>query len=110
MQARRMARRGAEDEEGDKESAMNAIDGFEGGLRELLGLFKKAQDYVKKVVDGKEAPDLAVGRGLTATLCAEPAIDLEAVEGLCKSSLQDGLMVVYLSDLTRTQISIAEKI
>lgn len=87
-----------------------AIDGFEGGLKELLGLFRRIQEYVRAVSSDKVAGDLAVGRGLTSALCAEPVVDVEAVEKLCNSSLQDALMVVYLSHLTRTQISIAEKI
>lgn len=108
MQARRMSREAAAS--GSAAKDMGTIDGFEGGLRELLALFKRVQEYVRAVVAAKADPDLAVGRGLTAALCAEPVIDLEAVENLCKSALQDALMVVYLSNLTRTQISIAEKI
>jgi len=89
---------------------VDAIDGFNLGLKELLGLFRRIQEYVKAVQDGKVAGDLAVGRGLTAQLCAEPVIATEAIENLCKTSLQDSLMVVYLSNLTRTQISMTEKI
>ena len=29
-----------------------------------------------------------MGRGLTSALCAEPVIDVEAVENLCNASLQ----------------------
>jgi len=87
-----------------------SIDGFEGGLKELLGLFRRIQEYVRAVQSGKVEGDRPVGRGLTTALCAEPVIDTEAVEKLCQSSLQDGLMVVYLSYLTRTQTLIAEKI
>lgn len=89
---------------------ISSLDGFQGGLKELLGLFRRIQEYVRAVQSGKVEGDLAVGRGLTTALCAEPVIDVEAVENLCNSSLQDALMVVYLSNLTRTQISIAEKI
>jgi len=89
---------------------VDSIDGFNLGLKELLGLFRRIQEYVKAVQDGKVAGDLAVGRGLTAQLCAEPVIATEAIENLCKTSLQDSLMVVYLSNLTRTQISMTEKI
>merc|ERR1719188_2955357 len=89
---------------------IGSLDGFEGGLKELLSLFRRIQEYVKAVQSGKVEGDLAVGRGLTSALCSEPVIDVEAVEQLCTSSLQDALMVVYLSNLTRTQISIAEKI
>merc|ERR1719158_1733225 len=93
-----------------KEAAIDSIDGFTLGLKELLGLFRRIQEYVKAVQDGKVQGDLAVGRGLTAQLCSEPVIATEAIENLCKTSLQDSLMVVYLSNLTRTQISMTEKI
>jgi len=93
-----------------KEAAIDTVDGFNLGLKELLGLFRRIQEYVKAVQDGKVQGDLAVGRGLTAQLCSEPVIATEAIENLCKTSLQDSLMVVYLSNLTRTQISMTEKI
>merc|ERR1711865_836137 len=89
---------------------IDSINGFNLGLKELLGLFRRMQEYVRAVQDGKVQGDLAVGRGLTAQLCAEPVIATEAIENLCKTSLQDSLMVVYLSNLTRTQISMTEKI
>jgi translation initiation factor 3 subunit F len=89
---------------------IDAIDGFNLGLKELLKLFRRMQEYVKAVKDGRTEGDLAVGRGLTGQLCTEPVIATEAIENLCKTSLQDSLMVVYLSNLLRTQISMAEKI
>merc|ERR1719171_1646517 len=91
-------------------ASIGQMDGFEGGLRELLELFKKFQGYVRDVQSGKVEGDVAVGRSITRTLCVEPVIDLDAVENLCMNSLQDTLMVVYLSNLTKTQISLAEKI
>lgn len=108
MQARRSTREASI--AGAQPKDIATIDGFEGGLKELLSLFRRIQEYVRAVMSGKVEGDLQVGRGLTTALCAEPVIDVEAVENLCKSSLQDALMVVYLSNLTRTQISIAEKI
>jgi len=108
MQARRATQEASASGSAPKDIA--SIDGFIGGLRELLGLFRRIQEYVRAVQTGKVEGDVAVGRGLTAALCAESVMDIEAVENLCNSSLQDALMVVYLSNLTRTQISIAEKI
>mmetsp|Transcript_29809 Transcript_29809/g.68668 ORF Transcript_29809/g.68668 Transcript_29809/m.68668 type:complete len:328 (-) Transcript_29809:115-1098(-) len=108
MQARRATREAHRNNTEPKE--IGSIDGFEGGLKELLGLFRRMQEYVKAVESGKVPGDLAVGRGLTMSLCAEPIIDLEALEMLCQVNLQDALMVLYLSNLTKTQISIAEKI
>lgn len=94
----------------DSAKDMASLDGLQGGLKELLGLSRRIQQYVRAVQSGKVQGHLAVGRGLTTALCSEPVIDVEAVENLCNASLQDALMVVYLSNLTRTQISIAEKI
>lgn len=109
MQARRANNEAAKAGLGQKAS-IGALDGFEGGLKELLSLFRRVREYVRAVQADKTKGDLQVGRGLTAALCAEPVIDIAAVEQLCNNSLQDALMVVYLSNLTRTQISIAEKI
>lgn len=89
---------------------IGSIDGFLGGLEELLALCRQVKGYVGEVRKGTREGDRNVGRGLTAAICAEPVVDIEAVENLCNSSLQDALMVVYLSNLTRTQISIAEKV
>lgn len=108
MQARRATRDAKLNNQGPKD--IGTLDGFEGGLKEVLGLFRRIQEYVAAVKEGKLEGDLQVGRGLTAACCAEPVIDVEAVEALCNSSLQDALMVVYLSNLTKTQISLAEKI
>lgn len=108
MQARRAVRDAAQ--KGIAAKDVGPVDGFELGLKELLGLFRRIQEYVRAVQSGKVQGDLAVGRGLTSALCSEPVIDVEAVENLCNCSLQDALMVVFLSNLTRTQITIAEKI
>jgi len=108
MHARRATREAQITQQTPKD--ISSLDGFEGGLKELLSLFRRMQEYVRAVASDKADGDLAVGRGLTAALCAEPVIDIEAVEQLCNSSLQDALMVVYLSKLTSTQILIAEKI
>jgi translation initiation factor 3 subunit F len=108
MQARRAAREAPPGSQ--PVASIGQMDGFEGGLRELLELFKKFQAYVREVHAGKKEGDLTVGRSITRTLCMEPVIDVDAVENLCMNSLQDTLMVVYLSNLTKTQISLAEKI
>eukprot|EP00932_Pfiesteria_piscicida_P017156 SRR837773.4049.p1 GENE.SRR837773.4049~~SRR837773.4049.p1 ORF type:complete len:344 (-),score=139.87 SRR837773.4049:122-1090(-) len=108
MQARRANREAAQS--GAAPKGIGSLDGFQGGLKELLSLFRRVREYVQAVQSGKAKGDLQVGRGLTAALCAEPVIDVGAVEQLCNNSLQDALMVVYLSNLTKTQISIAERI
>jgi len=78
--------------------------------RESKAAGQGPKEYVRAVQAGKVEGDMQVGRGLTQALLTEPVIDVEAVEQLCANSLQDALMVVYLSNLTRAQINIAEKI
>eukprot|EP00928_Gymnodinium_smaydae_P018703 TRINITY_DN1712_c0_g1_i2.p2 TRINITY_DN1712_c0_g1~~TRINITY_DN1712_c0_g1_i2.p2 ORF type:complete len:404 (-),score=83.37 TRINITY_DN1712_c0_g1_i2:134-1258(-) len=89
---------------------IGGIDGFILGLKELLALFRRTQEYVQAVQDGKVEGDTAVGRGLTSQLCAEPVVDAESVRNMVDNSLKDALMIVHLSNLTRTQIALAEKI
>jgi len=108
MHARRAVREAVAG--GSAQKGIAALDGFEGGLKELLSLFRRIKEYVNAVKCGQTKGDLAVGRGLTNALCSEPVIDVQAVEQLCTNSLQDALMVVYLSNLTRAQISIAERV
>ncbi len=43
-------------------------------------------------------------------VAAVPRVDVPAFERIFNDSLQDMLMVVYLANLTRAQISVAEKI
>merc|ERR1719393_326271 len=76
MQARRMTREAIQMEKKPKD--ISGIDGFVLGLKELLALFRRIQEYTKAVQAGKMEGDLAVGRGLTAQLCAEPLIDASA--------------------------------
>lgn len=110
LAARNEKKTGKKDEKSEEEKKATTTDGFEGGLKELQDLFRKARAYTQKVIDGEMEPNLQVGRGLTRTLCNEPIFDLDSVQNLCQGALQDTLMVVYLSNLTRTQISLAEKI
>eukprot|EP00930_Biecheleria_cincta_P003914 TRINITY_DN10481_c0_g2_i2.p1 TRINITY_DN10481_c0_g2~~TRINITY_DN10481_c0_g2_i2.p1 ORF type:complete len:351 (-),score=68.85 TRINITY_DN10481_c0_g2_i2:75-1091(-) len=93
MHARRATREA--EATGSTPKDLAALDGFVGGLKELLKLFRRMQEYVKAVQSGKVEGDLAVGRGLTTALCAEPVMDASAVANLCNGSLQDALILAY---------------
>jgi translation initiation factor 3 subunit F len=66
--------------------------------------------YVDSVVDGKTAADPDVGRKIADTLATIPRVRPEVFDKLFHNSLQDLLMVTYLSNITRTQLTIAEKL
>lgn len=79
-------------------------------MEKLYTLLTTASDYVDSVVDGKVSPDAEVGRKVADTLATVPHIRPEVFDKLFNDSLQDLLMVTYLSNITQTQLSIAEKL
>lgn len=79
-------------------------------MQKLFGLLESASDYVDSVVEGKIKPDAEVGRKIADTLANVPRIRPEVIDKLFNDSLQDLLMVTYLSNITKTQLSIAEKL
>ena len=79
-------------------------------MEKLYSLLETASNYVDSVVEGKIDPDAEVGRQVADTLATVPRIRSEVFDKLFNDSLQDLLMVTYLSNITRTQLSIAEKL
>lgn len=79
-------------------------------MEKLHGLLKEALEYVDSVVDGKITPDPEVGRQIADTLASVPRVRPEVFDRMFNDSLQDLLMVTYLSNLTKTQLAIAEKL
>jgi len=76
----------------------------------LLELIETVATYVEKVRDGEIKADNAIGRFLAKTASFLPKFDPESLDKLFNNNVQDLLMVVYLANLTRTQIAVAEKL
>mmetsp|Transcript_2268 Transcript_2268/g.7465 ORF Transcript_2268/g.7465 Transcript_2268/m.7465 type:complete len:300 (+) Transcript_2268:119-1018(+) len=76
----------------------------------LLEALDKARAYCAEVAEGKRPPDAQVGRQLHAALSAIPQPEPEVLGKMLESSMQDMLMVTYLSNLTRTQLALSEKL
>jgi translation initiation factor 3 subunit F len=79
-------------------------------LERLYDLVSATCDYVDKVVDGSLPADPVVGREIADALACVPSADTDAMDRLFHESLQDLLMVTYLSNITQTQVTIAEKL
>lgn len=79
-------------------------------MEKLYNLLETASNYVDSVVEGKTSPDAEIGRLVADTLATVPRIRPEVFDKLFNDSLQDLLMVTYLSNITRTQLTIAEKL
>jgi len=88
--------------------------GAECDLDSLLVKLRKLHAYTGDIVSGKidsAKLDVTPARELSSLLsAAEPLFAVEAFEQLCKSSVNDTLMCVYLSRLARSQTALAEKI
>jgi len=78
--------------------------------QKLLNMFKTVQDYVEDTLSGKIAPDNTVGRHLMTLIRSIPKIDPEKFQEMLNDNMKDLLMVVYLSNLTKTQLALNEKL
>ena len=85
-------------------------DALQVSMEKLYELLETALQYVDQVVDGKIPPDAEAGKQIADTLATLPRIRPEVFDKLFHDSLQDLLMVTYLSNITRTQSTIAEKL
>lgn len=79
-------------------------------MERLLEMLEMASGYVDQVVEGKLPADDDVGMRIADTLSTVPRIRKEVFDQMFNDSLQDLLMVTYLSNITRTQLTIAEKL
>jgi translation initiation factor 3 subunit F len=79
-------------------------------LERLHDMLDTCSSYVDGVVSGEIIADDAVGRLMADTLASIPRIRPELFDKVFSDTLQDLLMVTYLSNMTRTQLTIAEKI
>lgn len=86
------------------------LEGLKATLERLQGLVGTVKEHVDGVVEGKIEPDNKLGRFLAETLELVPNLDHENFEKLFSESVSDVLMVMYLTNLCRTQLVIAEQL
>lgn len=79
-------------------------------MEKLLSLIDSTSTYVRRVQSGEIQGDSIVGRKIADAISCLPRVCLEDSDKILTSTLQDLLMVTYLSDITKTQVVIAEKI
>ncbi|KAJ9684498.1 hypothetical protein PVL29_016798 [Vitis rotundifolia] len=86
------------------------LEGMEASMERLLALIDDVYKYVDSVVEGQVVPDNDIGRYIADTVASIPKISPPAFDRLVNDSLQDHLLLLYLSSITRTQLSLAEKL
>jgi translation initiation factor 3 subunit F len=94
----------------EKATDAPSAEGLQVSLEKLYQLLDSTLAYVNSVVDGTIPMNPEKGRQISDTLAAIPRVRPEIFDKLFHNALQDLLMVTYLSNLTRTQMEIAEKL
>lgn len=95
----------------DAPSKVNSeFDDLKIALVHLQGLLDQVAAYLDSVVDGKTQGDADVGTAIAEALASVPHVDAAMIERVFNNSLQDMLMMAYLSNLTRAQLKLADKI
>ncbi|XWS65878.1 hypothetical protein CRYUN_Cryun05aG0151400 [Craigia yunnanensis] len=88
----------------------NDLEGMEVTMERLLALIDDVYKYVDDVVEGRVAADNSIGRFIADTVASLPKLSPPAFDKLVNDSLQDQLLLLYLSSITRTQLGLAEKL
>jgi len=89
---------------------LSDLDNLESSIKKLQSMLGIAHEYVEKVLNEKVEPNNNIGRFLAETVSGLPHLDSSLLEKMFNNSLQDLLLVVYLANLTRTQLTLAEKL
>lgn len=99
-------------EEGDQSAPVmaNEIENLEKSLDRLLQLLDTVGRNVDAVVTGEIEGDVNTGRFLAETLTMVPRMNNTEFERLFGDNMRDLLMVAYLCKLTKTQLSVGEKL
>ncbi len=84
--------------------------GLEASVQRLHAMLELSHAYVDGVVEGRLPANNAIGRFLADTVAAVPRMGRDAFDKLFNDSVQDVLLVMYLSNLTRTQLALAERL
>lgn len=87
----------------------NDLDGMEASIERLLAVINDVYKYVDDVVEGRISPDTSLGRLLSEIINAIPKLSVPEFDKLVNDGLQDQLLLLYLSSITRTHLSLADK-
>merc|ERR1712226_465848 len=80
------------------------------GIGKLENMLDSVIEYVEVVPSGRQTPDNAIGRKLLDLINSVPKMNPEEFEKMLNSNMKDLLMVIYLTQLTKTQLELHEKL
>mmetsp|Transcript_96 Transcript_96/g.323 ORF Transcript_96/g.323 Transcript_96/m.323 type:complete len:308 (-) Transcript_96:60-983(-) len=94
----------------DSKQINTEVENLEQSMNRLLTMLENVSAYVDDVVAKRKIPDYRTGSKIASVISMVPRIEPAVFEKSFRSNLQDLLMVVYLSNMTRTQLAVAERI
>ena len=86
------------------------LDSVELTVKKLLSTLEGVTEHVAKVVNGQATADPEVVRLLQQLVASAPRLPTESFGKMFNTQVQDMLTIVYLANLTRTQLALAEKL
>ncbi|KAK9479922.1 hypothetical protein V1514DRAFT_326881 [Lipomyces japonicus] len=97
---------GAKSNENRDVSIINDIQNLERSIEEVLEMIDRVSKYVESVINGSNPGSVAIGKFLLSSLTLAPKVDVDELEKLFNSHLQDILLIVYLSNTLKTQVEL----
>jgi hypothetical protein len=91
-------------------SLSTSLEALETSMVKVKDMLSSCIGYVETVASGSRAGDAALGRALADACSAVPHLDAAEFGEMFNAGLHDMLMVSYLSSLTQTHVSLAERI
>ena len=88
----------------------NDMKNLENSIQRLLELLETVSDYAEKARVNPDARDGSLGYLIESALSSVPRINPAAFHKMFNDSLQDMLMITYLSNLMRAQVAVADKL
>jgi len=95
---------------GGNHSLLTDLDNLEISIKKLESMLDNVSSYVNKVLENEVEGDTQVGRFLMDTVSSLPKLESTELERIFNNNIQDLLLVVYLANLTRTQLQLSEKL
>lgn len=97
----------------EKSPTISVVSNFhqiEKAIETIDQLLTKVVQYSQDAKAGRISPDGVVGRKLMETVSRVPTFDGAKYESMLNAAMQDLLMVVYLANLTKTQVVLGERL
>ena len=94
----------------DQRIVNSNIKTLERSIVRLLAMLERVAAYVNEATSNPDKRDSSIGYLIESAISSVPRINPEAFDKMFNDSLQDMLMITYLTNLMRAQLAIADKL